>query len=115
MAKTYEEIRNTIVDAFLVDWNRKDWMFENGEWDEDADCVEEGTIDPDNVEGSSEECGVTSSWDGRDCREGWIAHRSGDALVLNWWRAPYPHTFRHRRDLWVVIDAKFFEGEEENE
>lgn len=101
------EIR-TACETFLETWKRSDWMAEHGEWDE-ADGIEEGTIDPDEVEDGADDLEVGASWQGWDCREGWRAYRVGDGLYLNWWRTPYPHTARHQRDLWVEVNGTFFE------
>lgn len=102
----------TACETFLNDWNRGGWMSENGEWNSN-DEIEEGTIDPDGIEDDAEDLEVGASWQGWDCKEGWRAYRVGTALYLNWWRTPYPHTVRHERDLWVQVDGKFFEEDEE--
>ena len=90
-------------------------MAEHGSWaseDDDSissesDCIAEGVIDPDEVQDSAELLGVEAAWQGWDCREGWMAMRSGDALVINWWRSPTT-ALRHQRDLYVVVDEEFF-------
>lgn len=104
----------TACEEFLKDWNRRDWMSEHGEWNED-DEIEEGVIDPDGVEDDADALEVGSSWQGWDCREGWRAYQHGTALYLNWWRTPYPHTPRHERDLYVLVSSSFFEEEEESD
>lgn len=107
MAKSKNEIEAACND-FLADWNRGDWMTEHGEWDDEEDCVEEGTIDPDNVESDASDLGVGHHGQGWNCSEGWRAHQNGDALVLNWYRINCCDG-RHARYLWIVIDDKFFE------
>lgn len=102
----------TACESFLADWNRGDWMVENGDWADDGDYIEEGTIDPDNVEDDAESLDVGAKSQGWDCQEGWGAYRSMDDLYLNWWRAPYPNTNRHQRDLWVLVSKDFFAVDE---
>jgi hypothetical protein len=109
-----DQIRE-VCESFLFDWNRHEWMQENGEWSDGGDCIEEGTIDPNDVESEAEDLGVGASWQGWDCREGWSAYQVGEALYVNWWRTPYGGTNRHQRDLWVCVDKSFFEAEVEAE
>jgi hypothetical protein len=71
-----------------------------------SDYIEAGTIDPDDVQSSSERLGVGESGKGWDCVEGWGAYRSDDALIVRWYRHAYGS--RHDRDLWVVVDEEFF-------
>jgi len=73
----------------------------------EADYITEGVIDPHDVAGSAEDLGVSASWQDWDCREGWAAMRSGQALILRWWRDPTTD-LRHDRDLYVMIDEEFF-------
>lgn len=113
-----ERIREA-CEEFLELWDRHEWMADHGEWaseDDDtigseSDYIAEGVIDPDNVADSAVYLGVDKTWQGWDCREGWAAYRSGDALYLNWWRSPTTN-LRHDRDLWVLVDKRFFEEEE---
>lgn len=101
------KILETVL-AFLEDWDRSEWIAENGEWVDD-DHIAEGVIDPDGyVENEEREhTGIKRVWDGWECREGWTAYRCGDALVLNWFRSPITR-LRKERDLWVTVDPKFF-------
>lgn len=119
--KTNDEIRSA-CEAFLETWDRREWMAEHGSWasesddsiSSESDYIEEGMLDPDEVEADAERLDVHSRVvSGWDCREGWRAMRSGDALVLNWWRNPTTD-LRHKRDLYVVIDREFF-GEEDDD
>jgi hypothetical protein len=71
-----------------------------------SDYIAEGTIDPDSVRSSSECLDIGESAQGWDCTEGWSAYRSGDALVVQWYR--HARGQRHDRDLWVVVDEEFF-------
>lgn len=73
---------------------------------DESDYIAEGLLDPDGVADKAEPCGVDCAWQGWDCREGWSAHRVGDALYLNWFRSAYGN--RHDRDLWVLVDDEFF-------
>ena len=66
------------------------------------------------MSGESEDLEVGSAWQAWQCKEGWDAYRSGDALYLNWWRAPYGGTERHERNLWVLVAKDFFAEEEES-
>lgn len=109
MTKT--DIRKA-CENFLLDWNRRDWMADHGEWADESDHIEEGTLDPDCIEHDADPLEVGSSWQGWDCKEGWSAYQVGEALYLNWWRSPYGGTNRHQRDLWVCVDETFFQCDE---
>jgi hypothetical protein len=108
---TKTDIR-TACEELLNDWNRSDWMSENGEWNDD-DEIEEGIIDPDVVSDGATDLEIGTAWQGWDCHEGWGAYRVGTALYLRWWRNPTTY-LRHDRDLWVKIDDEFFESESES-
>lgn len=116
MTKTNDEIRDAI-EAFLKNWDRAEFQNDHGTLASEVDAtiqpegdyIMPGTVDPDGVEGDATALDVSHSWAGWDCREGWRAHRAGARLILNWWRAPnHGRTARHARDLWVVVDPKFF-------
>lgn len=78
---------------------------------DESDYIIEGVIDPDNVEGLAEQVGVSSSWEGWCCKEGWVALRTSDDLYLNWYRHAYGN--RRSRDLYVLVEGDFFASEEE--
>lgn len=73
---------------------------------DESDYTSEGLIDPDGVANRADdlECGIWG--DGWDCREGWSAYRVDDALYIRWWRDAWGN--RHERDLWVLVDDRFF-------
>lgn len=75
---------------------------------DESDYIATGTIDPDGVEGEAEALDVKREWSGWDCQEGWRAYRHKADLYLNWWRVAYG-CLRHGRDLWVKVQADYFE------
>lgn len=108
-------------EEYLANWDRAEWQNDHGTFASDVDpnipsegdYIVGGTIDPDEVEGESRRLRVGRSWQGWDCREGWTAYQAGDRLVLNWWRASVCGE-RIARDLWIVVDATFFEEPEDD-
>lgn len=96
------EIRERCIE-FLSTWNRKEWIIDHYD-----DETENGTIDPLCISDTCRDLDVGDQCEEWNCIEGWSAGQAGNALVIRWWREPYPFGFRHRRDLWVVIDADYF-------
>lgn len=65
------------------------------------DYIEPGLLDPDGVANDATPLDIGDTWEGWDCREGWQAHRCGDALYICWTRDAWGQ--RHERELWVLV------------
>jgi len=81
----------------------------HGQVTEENDYVTEGTIDPDCVADMAVPIPAMCRWNGWDCIEGWAAYRVGTALYCRWSRVAVGH--RRDRDLWVLVDGRFFAEE----
>lgn len=100
------------VEAFLGDWDRNEWMNTHAGWDHEYNTWTAGTVDPHGVSERAEYAADGYARQAWGCFEGWEAFRDGDALYLRQWRKPDgPLSGRVERDLWVLVDRRFFRGD----